>query len=325
MASAFLATLLRHHEDFRSFFLSQLQSDDPVCLARKKWELKVEKDGVDVWMAADAGPVVIIENKLFPSAVKAGQLLGYYEKEIKKIDPDRKLIAVYLAPGPTIGNSEVERVLDSERFRQREETPGDRAVRVSWQEVAIFQPAAGDHDQVFITSGFENILKAIDSRRDTVFPPVGDRKTIGEIMQQARSILASDVSKVHLRPWRARENEELYTVGTKATVYLRFNFEAQETEPYAPIGVLRPDGRLAVKLCTHIQLSGLGRKDGSLRGKWKDFLDAKRIDVPGLGTHELEGDRWFLRSESLTERAETLVQRVVAAGKAIFARLDGYL
>jgi hypothetical protein len=175
-----------------------------------------------------------------------------------------------------------------------------------------------------IKSGLESVLAAIEAGMTEKYPLEGGRESVAKVMEQAAKALAAEAPRVRLKPWRGRDFQELFTVGTRVTVSLELKFQV-EGRDCLPKGIARPDGRFALTLLTQVKLSARGHKDLPSRDTWTQFLRARVIDVPGLGRHELEGDRWFRHSKPVEGSQDEIARQVADSGKAILAALSSYL
>ena len=72
---------------------------------------------MDVTLESDA-TLILIENKLAPSAKRDGQLLRYYIAATR-MWPDKRVIAIYLGPRGDLGTSEIDLVEHSRHYTSR--------------------------------------------------------------------------------------------------------------------------------------------------------------------------------------------------------------
>lgn len=124
-ASAFLATLLDQHAEFRAFFFRSLNREEP----RGPRQVSIEHKEVDIRLAyPEAKTVVLIENKVRPGALQVNQLVRYYQQERADTAASR-ILSIMISPSAGSGASEADRLARHKEFR-----PTDAVLKVSWRD-----------------------------------------------------------------------------------------------------------------------------------------------------------------------------------------------
>lgn len=210
--------------------------------------MEVERSGVDIRLDARDGTwVFLLENKVQSGSIQQGQLSRYYRAQIVN-EPGKRVVAVFLAPGPRLGECKVTGVKCLDAFRKRNQ---DFAGRISWDTVAEFFEilSTPDGDGEFISSGIGSITKVIKDLAKEKFSNIGGREKIHDVALTVRERLNQRYPQIPLgSPWRGRNVFTLGSSGTNLTLWFRLVFDAQAESPYGPIDVF--DGekmRLTVK------------------------------------------------------------------------------
>ena len=324
-ASAFLGTLLAHRADFREIFFWEAGVDWLEGVAAPGWDAKLDHHDVDVYLTSpDRNAVVLIEHKLFPGPMRAGQkyLSGYYHRQIER-EPTPRVIAIHLAPREGFGRGEVKSVLDSPRFRDR---ASDHAAHLVWSALAEYVSSVppGDGDLWFIRSGFESILEVIDAADVTQFPIVGERAAIKQVIEQAVRRLAPQYPNVRFKPWVSHREHTILVSSAGLTFWLALGFEAQPRPPFLPVGT-QIKGQFKLLLRTQFKQSQTARKDRPRRQRWEALSSEGHIEVPSVGLHYAKPRGWFEHEVTITGTEAETIDRVVASGQAILNSLVEYL
>jgi hypothetical protein len=284
IASAYLATCLKYHHGFRELFLGLIAPD----LAGGEYDVAIEEDRIDVKMLSPT-TTVIIENKIASGAKQAKQLLRYYRKEVTR-NPERRIAAVYLAPG-TMGRDEVEYVRAAIASGSR---PDDISHHVSWEQLQAAAERLGhDEHTWFVMSGIEAILNAIKGARQEKYPREGIRETLREIADRAVDAVRKRVPEIELRRWSERDRETIYSIRTPVTVWSFLAFEAEKAPPYMPVGVVQADGRFHVTLRAQVKLAGKVKKGSELAVRWRELTANASVQVQPVGAFALKSDGWL--------------------------------
>jgi len=307
-ASAFLATLLEYDPTFRRAFL-RLVLDDPAFDDQETWSVRVEEERVDVTIESPT-MLVLIEDKIGSGAKQHGQLLRYYLSAVETRSKKR-IVAVYLAPGG-IGIDEVDLVRRSTIFAQRE---SDVARHVPWGSVAelIDQQPQGE-GAWFARSGMCEIERAIERARQERYPALGDRALVRGLTDNAVALLSSRCPDVTLGRWSGRDFEEILTNGTPVTVWLDAVFEVESEPPFQPIGIVRPDG-IHLTIRSMFKLAGKVKRTSDLANQWNALARAGSAEVPGIGRHGLQPNKWFVHTVPAIGTAEDLEGALADTGQ----------
>lgn len=314
-ASAFLATLLEYDGPFRLAFLRAVL-DAPAYEDSAEWDVRVEAGQVDVTLESHSIRV-LIENKLRAGAKQQGQLLRYYLAAVEAV-PDKRLVAVYLAPGG-MGLGEVELV---DRCEARASRSADVVAHLPWQDVAAIidaLPASGH--TWFARSGMREIDATIKRARQEL-PAVGVRGEVRGIFDGAVRMLRWEVPGVRLGRWVARDSEWIQTEKSPVTVYLTATYDVEVVAPYEPTGVLQPDGLRLLVRC-QFGLSGRGKKIPHLRQRWSELASQQEVVVPAVGSFELRPGGWFTFESDTTADREDMTQFIVDVGRGAIEYLKG--
>ena len=286
-ASAFLATLLEYHPTFRREFL-RTALGDPAFDDREPWLVQVEAERVDVTLESPS-VLVLIEDKISAGAKQQEQLLRYYLAAVDRT-PGKRIAAVYLAPGG-MGMGEVEAV---ERSPIRVDRPSDVIVLLPWDKVAEMIARLPDSDKAwFARSGMDQIERAIERARQEKYPAVGDRALVRGISEEAHRLLSTRSPGARLHRWSGRDFEEIYTVNSPVTMWLDAVFEIESEPPFLPIGLVQADG-IHVDVRSQIKLAGKVKRASGLGRLWAELLAGGAVEVPGVGRHELQPNKWFV-------------------------------
>jgi hypothetical protein len=307
-ASAFLATLLDYDPTFRFAFL-RLIIDDEAGWAADSWKVTVEEDRVDVTLES-ATAYVLIEDKIGSGAKQQGQLLRYYRGAVEA-KPEKRVVAVYLAPGG-MGIGEVEAVRGSAEFAQRK---GDIARHLSWGEVAQLVNGLPEDERLwFARSGMDEIERVIAQARQEKYPALGERALVRDIADAAIATISGRCPDVRLGRWNARDVEVILTYGTPVTLWLHAAFEVASEPPFAPVGLVREDG-IHLSINTYIKLARKVRRGSDLDRRWRDLVKIGVVDVPGVGIHKLQPDGWFGHSRPTVGSAAELENLLADTGQ----------
>lgn len=312
-ASAFLATLLEYNQHFRLAFLRAVL-DAPTYEDSADWAVRVEAGQVDVTLESDSMRV-LIENKLRAGAKQQGQLLRYYLAAVEAV-PQKRLVAVYLAPGG-MGLGEVELVVRSDARASRS---ADVASHLPWDDVAAIIDAlpASDHAW-FARSGMREIDATIKRARQEL-PAVGVRGEVRGIFDDAVLTLRQEVPGVRLGRWVARDSEWIQTEKSLITVYLTAIYDVEGVAPYEPIGVVQPNGLRLLVRC-QFRLSGRGRKVPQLRQRWSELEVQQAVVVPEVGPFALRPGGWFTFEADTIAGREGMTRFIVDVGRSVIEYL----
>jgi hypothetical protein len=254
---------------------------------------------------------VLIENKLRAGAKQKDQLLRYYLAAVATT-PQKRLVAVYLAPGG-MGLGEVEAV---ERCEARASRPSDIVSLLPWEDLAgiIHRLPASAHAW-FARSGMREIEATIKRARQEL-PAVGVRGEVRGVFDDAVRRLRHELPGVRLGRWVARDSEWIQTEKAAMTVYLTATYDVLEAPPYEPIGVLRPDGLHLTVRC-QFRPAGRTKRSSALGRRWSQFEADRAIIVPGVGVFEKLPGGWFTFEESRTALREDMTQFIVDVGRGV--------
>lgn len=309
-ASAFLATLLDQHAEFRAFFFRSLKIEEPKGLCR----VSIEHKEVDIRLDYPAAQVVVlIENKVRPGALQVNQLVRYYQQELAA-NVDSRIISIMISPSPGSGSSEADRLTQHKDFR-----PSDKVVKSSWRDLSEFCDILNGEDSQaqFIKGGFASVLKIIEEAAQEKFPLLGGRIILHDAAQSAFNQLAGAFPG-KLRFWRAKDVFDIYSIGGDITANVDLLFQVENKAPYAPLG-MSDENNITATLRTQITLSDRGRRNRPLKNEWNRLCEAGKYDIPGLGTHTLAG-RWFKREVEFRGDTAMLQRKIAELGRVVIAK-----
>ena len=320
--SALLASMLDQYPDFLEAFFDNLQLGDRVKqLKARTWNVEVEVHGLDILLTSkDAEEVIIIENKIRPGSVQKGQLSKYYVKALESLHPPR-IGVVYVAPGPALGEAEVEAVTSLIAERGRKKT--DWVARMSWTDLQDMveqqlKKLRGSWAEHFVGNALEQIMLTIKNARQVKWPaPEGsDRRIVLEMANSLREALLEKFPRIQVgRPWPSKTTYTLATAKTNITMWLILLFTAKETEPYDPDD-WRINGSYKLTLKALVKLSATGRRDRELRDQW-NALREKGITVPVLGQMTPADGEWLAAQREIAETKEGLLERGKSVGESL--------
>ena len=317
-ASAFLATLLDYDPAFRQAFLG-LALDDPAINDHEAWAVRVEEDRVDVTLESST-TFVLIEDKIGSGAKQQEQLLRYYQTAVEA-RPGKRIVAVYLAPRG-IGMDEVDLVRRSDLFAQRQ---SDVACYLPWESIAeLVDRLPQSEGTWFARSGMHEIERAVERARQERYPALGDRALVRGLTDNALSLLANRCPDVPMGRWGARDFEEILTYKIPVTVWLDAAFDVEAEPPFLPVGLVQPDG-IHLTVRSMFKLAGKVRRTSDLARRWDELAQARTVDVPGIGRHELQPNKWFVRSVPAIGTAEDLEGALADTGQHLLEFLRPFL
>ncbi|BCS31410.1 hypothetical protein TBR22_A06110 [Luteitalea sp. TBR-22] len=314
-ASAFLAMALEGSTGFRTHFLDQIEAPDDS--ASREWAISVEDARVDLTLRA-AGHVILIENKVDSGAVRTGQLLGYYNGEVKR-SPDSRITVVMLAPGG-VGSREVDGVKSCADMRARSLT--DRVIGASWADL-IEYPA--DDGEKWVRDGLDAIRRAIEKAASAAYPAVGSRLELRKITDAAAVGLRTRGTTGVMR-WSAKDKEALVLTGMNVTANVWLQFTCSEA-PGAPV-IDAPDasGRwTTLRLHTKVKPLGALKARSALKQWWKEPLAKGSLSLgPGMELTPVGGG-WLGTSRSVEGDAAALSNLLVTETERLVAALGDHL
>lgn len=314
-ASACLAMLLEGSEAFRQHFFSLVLPAEAQQLAAGKWEVHVEVDAVDVWLAAD-DLVILIENKLCSGAKQAGQLLRYYLHQRARF-PNKRIVAIYLAPRQ-VGLDEVERT------RLMLGASSDLAIHLSWKQLAQLPPSFSDPHPEWIKSILDQISAAIDAAYVSKYRREGERKILRDLVDQA-AVRIKATSTIGLKRWSGKGIEELFSTRTAISVSTGILFPFVEQPPYTVLGVVSESGHMNVNLRTYLSLAKKVRKSSPLAAWWKSLATDNAIEVPGLGRHLCQNHSYLEYTQELNGDEAAVENALVQTWQQLSQFIDGEL
>lgn len=317
VASAFFASLLEQRPDVRNELFDILADSDgsdqvpAESFKVRTWGVRVEVDGVDIYLESrdeDGAWVILIENKLQSGSMQVGQLLRYYTSQIER-DKEAHVVAVYLAPC-NMGESEVQRVKSSLR-------PGDFAVHVSWDTVTerlqSLKPAEAGSAE-FIRSGIESIGKVIEDADKEKYPNVGERESIHEVVCKTREGLQQKFPNVRIdSPWRGKNSFTLVLSGTDITGWFEIAFEVEPNPPYRLLHLLEGH-QMCLEVNSMLKLSGAAMRKKESKSRWDELLRGGAVDIPGVGTHELQKSGWVVKKTKVVAPVDRMPTKLTDIG-----------
>jgi hypothetical protein len=314
VSSAFLAMALDSVPRFREHFFKLVAPDEYNSLSLKEWSVKVEVRQVDVRMETD-DTIVLIENKVNAGAKQDNQLLRYYLRE-KKHNPKARVILVYLAPGQ-IGKGEITRVTDSCKFQA---CTDDHLYHLSWETLATYSPQADNIRDMILRNGLDEIKRVIEEARTQKYFREGDRGILYHVVKSALNKLMEQTNVRLMGPWPGRENEQIYTAGTNVTLWLDSLFKAENEPPYAPINLRDENDLFRITIRSQFKLAGKVNKD--LAKWWGQQIQAKSMEIPGVGIHHLQEDGWLVHSRATSGSKDLIENALVNTGVAVLGTLS---
>lgn len=314
-ASACLAMLLEGSEAFRQHFFALVLPAEASQLAARNWEVHVEVDAVDVWLAAD-DMVVLIENKLCAGAKQVGQLLRYYQHQRARF-PNKRIVAIYLAPRQ-VGLDEVDRT------QLTLGGPTDLAVHLSWKQLAQLPTSFSDPHPEWIKSILDQISAAIDAAYASKYRREGERKILRDLVDQA-AVRIKSISTIGLKRWSGKGIEELFSTRTAISVSTGIVFPFVDEQPYPVVGVVSEDGQIKVKLRTYLSLAKKVRKSSPIANWWKNMIVSESLDVPGLGRHACQNHSYLEFSQDLNGDEAAVENALVESWRILNQFVDNEL
>ena len=315
VASALLAMALDGIPRFRKHFFKLVAPDEYISLSQRQWSIKVEVRQVDVRMETD-DIIVLIENKVAAGSKQANQLLRYYLQE-RKHSPKARMILVYLAPGQ-MGRDEIARVTDSSEFQSRK---NDLVRHVSWGTLAKYSPRVGDIREEILRSGLDEIQRIIAAARVSKYICEGDREIIRNIVKRAFTQL-TEKTNVRLKPWGGRDFEQIFTAATNVTMWLDAAFEVEKEPPFTPINLRDENGLIRIIIRSQFKLEGKVKKTSNLAKWWEQQIKAKFMEIPDVGTHQLQENGWLVHSQTISGSEESIEKVFVDTGAAVLGGLS---
>lgn len=295
-ASAYLATLLEHDVAFRRAFLddlgvADLDADDP-------WVVRVED--IRPWSGSSGGiepsgsmdisletatTIVVIENKLSPTAKRDGQLLQYYE-QVAATMPQLRVVMVYLSPLSALAASELALVVESDTFAARS-ARSDAVAGTTWARVRDIVAASADAGW-FATSGIRAVLSAIE-RAARGLPPDPQRDALHAILRAATVLINERLAPVRFQLWPSDGYADIMTRLSPVWVDLTVRYAA-DPDSSALVGVVT-DAGVRVSVRTTIGLSTRGERLSAVRSAWDELTREDEVEIPGVGRLSVRGGR----------------------------------
>ena len=331
VASAFLATLLESDAAFRQRFLDLLASHDKsgrlASLASSTlWNVSTEVETgagpVDIELRTENSDCqILIENKVFPGSLQHGQLRMYYQALANRDPTGRTQIgAVFLGPGTSVGEHEVELVRELMRNRI-----ADFAARIGWLELAEIVSALPTTDAtvLFAKSGFDEVTRVIADGGKTRWPLIGDRKRAFDLATIVRDNLLRTFPQIQLGyPWPASDNYTLWTQRSNVTMWLMLRFEVEDKPPFEVR--LEKNGLVQLSLTGQLKLSAAGRRLAPVRSQWEEKTRGKVLAVAELGPLSLSASGWATIERVYAGTQEEVVAQVTDMGRALIAEVLTY-
>jgi hypothetical protein len=278
VASAFLAMALEGLPSFRSHFFSFIE---PLASATASSTItvKVEEKRVDVRLEVE-GAVVLIENKVSPGAMQIGQMLKYYEQELRD-RPDRRVVCVFLAPRE-VGHREVERVRLSPSFRTT-----DYALHLPWESLFGYHADGTDVLAQFVEGGLAQIRMVVEEGRLAgPYGREGERGRIRSVVDAAFRQLLHDCPSVGFHRWSGKNHEIIRSKGSVVTVYVQAYFTCEPGPPFAPRDTDVGGGRLALTIQSQLRLAGGIPRRSPAHEWWRTLLAQGTFDVSEVGRYD---------------------------------------
>lgn len=310
-ASAFLATLLDQHTEFRSFFFKSLKLEEPISPC----QVSIEHKEVDIRLDYPAARVaVLVENKVRPGALQVNQLLRYYQQE-RTTNPDSRIISIMVSPSAGSGASEADRLTRHKDFR-----PTDAVLKLSWLDLAEFCELLNEQDPQaqFVRGGFASILKIIEEAAQEKYPLIGGRAILHGAAQAAFNELTATFPGIRLGIWRSKDLFNIYSIGCDITTFVDVIFQIENKAPYAPLGMTDPQ-HITATLRTQITLSARGKRNHPLKEEWNRLCKMGKYDIPGLGPHMLAG-RWFKNEIEFCGDIAMLERKLVELSRIVITK-----
>ena len=317
-ASAFLASLLEQHTDFRDAFFEELGPLPGVeGFKLKDWRIDVEVSGIDIRLdATDGTAALLIENKVRAASAQSGQLKRYYEEEMRRVLREERqhcrIGIIYVTPGPNLGSNELEQVECSIRAAHR--THLDFVARLSWPQLEEMGKGLRGESEDFIRSGFSHILTTIHATARK-WSTEGDRGIILQMANRIREQLLSKQSPPILigNPWPGKDFYCLATGKTNLTMWLNLRFTAKEEPPHQPKG-WRVNGDRRLRLECMLKLSGVARQDPDLKHGWEKLLaEEPHLEFPHIGRPSMRNG-WLVAEGYIEGSPGDLVEMATAVG-----------
>jgi hypothetical protein len=316
VASAFLATAFESSQRFRTYFLELVAAVNAPELAAKWWTVKVEEaleqGRIDVTFEA-TGVRILVENKIREGAKQVDQLLRYYQAERAREAGDaRRILAVYVAPRQ-LGRDEVERVKES---IARELHPGDAAIHVPWEQLALFL-SSSDPVDAEIKAGLDLVVGVCGDARRAKYLRTDDRETVARLANTVLELLRARTN-VPLSRWSGRDFEEVLTGKTNVTVWLDLVFKVQGEQELE----LWDGDDLSLMIRAQFMLAGHVGKGTELGRWWSSEIATAGIDVPGVGRFESKPNRWLVYVERVRGSFDDVAHRASELGALLLKALE---
>jgi hypothetical protein len=315
-ASAFLAMAIEGSTRFRAHFLDRLDAPDES--AAREWTVSVEDARVDVTMRSPTH-VVLVENKIDSGAIRNGQLVEYYNQEIKR-SPNHSITVVMLAPGG-VGSRELESVASCAGMQTRRLT--DRVVGVSWADLLDYPVAEGEG---WVRDGLDAVGRAIEKSASEVYPAVGSRLAIRRIADAAANGLRTRGTTGVMR-WSAKDKEALVLTGMNLTVNVWLQFTCGEGTGAPVIDAPDASGRwTTLRLHTKVKPLSALKARSPLKQWWKQgpLVDGMLSLGPDMDLTPVGGG-WLGSSKPVEGAAADLEHLVVSEAEHLIAALKEHL
>lgn len=171
-------------------------------------------------------------------------------------------------------------------------------------------------DGDFIHSLVKEISKAIKDAASVKYENVGGRELIHEVASTIRDSLQRGVPGLEMGIWPKPDMFTLCPHRTVVTLWFILHFKAEGKPPYTPVDLLDDKGRMCLTVWSMLKLSSKGMRDPKLKSRWLELTKAQKLDVPGVGTHELEG-RWFTFERQICEPPEQVSTTLTKMGATL--------
>ncbi len=332
-SSAFLATLLESNTAFRLELLGGVPVD-PTLSTDESWD-EIRVENIEPWtspvLRGETGTgsiditlkssktVVLIENKVAPSAKRHGQLLQYYEAALATWG-DRRILALYLAPYAELATSEVDLVKRSAAFMARAgRLVPDDAAALDWGQVERLISKLCPPDDWFAHTGMREVRRAIDDATRAL-PPDTQRDVVRWISKSVRQALAAQVPNAEFSRWPSMAQEAIYTVRGPVSAWLTLRFAVDPATSHL-VNVVE-DGRVRAIVQAEFSLSRAGWKSPAVTAAWSDLTASGVVRIDGLGDLPLQADRWVRHEEAWDGPAADLEALMIDQGRAMLEFLQ---